>query len=450
MIWADFLERSQNYSDLPAVVCDEGRFTYGELIARVQQVAQDFAPAPAQGPRRELLTETAPFPLLLRVLACWSLGRAPVILREGRSAGSAKALGDFLSAIAERGGAAQPKDLGPRDEALVICTSGTTQLPKLVALPAEAVLINACQIGAELGLRPGDLVGVSTPLTYMYGLMGGSISALWSGATVRMFSPGQPLTVLQAAIRREAITVVQGPPSLWRMFMSFWNGRPFCSVRLVTTGGEHIDDGLLRQIREAFPNGTLQTLYGMTEAGPRISHRTLARDEGFDGYIGKPFSHFEWSIEPVQQGGFPEGAGRLVLRGPSVFLGYISGSGDYQGLEPDGFFRSSDLVRSDPQGGLQFLGRMDRLFKSGGKLVNPNEVEAVLMQHPAVKDARCKAAPHPQLGLVPIAEIVLQAGTTATAPNLQEHCKASLQQQAVPRRIEFKFSFPVNPSGKRA
>ena len=89
----------------------------------------------------------------------------------------------------------------------MICTSGTTGIPKLVALPAESVCITAAAIADSLGLEPGDRVAVNTPLGYMYGLMGGCLASLWGGATIRLFRPRDPLTQLEAAIRRAALAL---------------------------------------------------------------------------------------------------------------------------------------------------------------------------------------------------------------------------------------------------
>lgn len=460
MIWTDFLTSASRRSEHPAVLGDEGEITYSGLLALVDDVARTLPRAPEKRPGRVVLVETEPLALLVQVLACWSIGLVPVIMREGRNAGSVQDICDLLSPVAvidasgtrltSSGGVGTSHiDFAARDEALVICTSGTTQAPKLVALPAESILLNARTIGSQLGLLPGDVVAVVTPLTYMYGLMGGAMSALWSGATIRLFSPLEPLTVIQAAIRREGITVIQGPPSLFRLFLAYWNETPFAGVRLVTIGGEFLDPDLLDRIRRAFPHSDFQLIYGMTEAGPRISHNCPDAKTVIDGYVGRPFAHIDWFVEPFEQDGFPSGAGRLVLRGPAMFLGYISQDGGYEGLGCDGYFRSNDLVRSGPDGGLCFLDRVDRMFKSGGKLLSPLEIETALLQFGPVKEAWCGKEAHPLLGFVPVAEVVLKKDAATTEQDLHDHCAMSLQQHAIPRRFEFRASFAIATSGKR-
>jgi acyl-CoA synthetase (AMP-forming)/AMP-acid ligase II len=453
MIWADFSKRAALRGNAPAIQNDDGQISFNELLERVGTVAASIGQDQVFGNRRVLLSETEPLALLLAVLACWSRGLVPVISREGRGSKGLSEIREFLGAAAtDTGTEIDLHQLQPCDEALVICTSGTTGAPKMVALPAQSVLTNVATIVSELALQPDDLVAVVTPLTYMYGLVGGTLAALWAGATVRFFATDAPLSVVQAAIRQDGVTVVQGPPSLWRLFMAYWNGNAFHSVRIVTTGGERTDIALMNQIAAAFPNAALVLLYGMTEAGPRISHRNFGEiAEGGDGcdIIGKPFAHLDWYVAPIEQGTLPPGTGRLVLRGPTVFLGYLRHGGGYDGLDADGYFHSNDLVRADAEGHLRFVDRYDRIFKSGGKLVSPNEAEAVMLQHAAVKDVACRKETHAIFGFVLIAQVVLYDHTQASIPEIRAHCAANLQPHAIPKRFELRDSLPQAASGKR-
>ncbi|MFD1807453.1 hypothetical protein ACFSHQ_02860 [Gemmobacter lanyuensis] len=86
----------------------------------------------------------------------------------------------------------------------------------------------------------------------------------------------------------------------------------------------------------------------------------------------------------------------------------------------------------------------------GGKLVNPAEVEAVLLSHSAVAEARCIRQAHPLLGFVPVAEVVLRDGSSSVVADLREHCRAALESHARPRQIEVRSDFPIAPSGKQA
>ncbi|MFM8414435.1 MAG: class I adenylate-forming enzyme family protein [Planctomycetota bacterium] len=453
MIWRRFLESVAARPDGVAVSHAGGVVTYAALLAAAEAAAGRI-PSPG-GPRpwRAVIRQADPCALLVHALACWRQGFAAVVLRDSMTAAQVDEIAGWLRPAVMLDGppphvAASmppPAPLGPRDEALVICTSGTTGTPKLVALPAESVCITAATIGASLGLGPADRVAVNTPLGYMYGLMGGCLASLWAGAAIRLFQPRDPLTQLQAALRREGITVVQGPPSLFRLFLAYWDGEPFPGVRMVTTGGEPLGADLAAGLTRAFPNARRLFLYGMTEAGPRISHLAFEEGGGTDACVGVPYDHFDWRIEPVAG----SDAGRLVLRGPSMFLGYITRQGGYEGLDAEGFFHTNDLVTLDATGRLHFRGRLDRIFRSGGRLVNPEAVERVLASHPDVEDAVVSPEEHPLLGLVPVARVVLRPGAVFDQVALMAACAAAVEPHALPRRIVPGDAGGLAESGKR-
>lgn len=455
MIWQHLVERVAAGGDHDAVLAGDRRLTYRELAALTVSVAASLPTAVAK-PQRVLVRQKDPLSILVSTLACWYQGLVPVVLREGMTDLQVDEMAAWLrpvavlerplpDAVQSAATVARTTTLGPRDEGLVICTSGTTGRPKLVALPAESVVITASAIGRALALEPLDRIAINTPLGYMYGLLGGCTAGLLAGATCHLFSPRDPLTQLQAAIRRHGITVVQGPPSLFRMFMAYCNGEPFPSVRMVTTGGEPLGDDLVRDLERAFPRARKLFLYGMTEAGPRISDLAIADGGGTDACVGVPYSHFEWRLDAVPG----SDAGRFVIRGPSLFLGYVTADGGYEGLDPEGFFHSNDLLSLGAHGRLHFRGRLDRIFRSGGRLVNPEAVERVLASHPDVRDAVCQPESHPLLGLVPVAEVVLEPGASFDLASLKELCGQHVEPHAIPRRIVATDGWELAESGKR-
>lgn len=446
----------------PAVQVGDLCVSYAALAAQVCQLAAELPLNRPSKPARILVRQRDPFSMLVHILTCWCRGAVPVILRDGTTETHLEELKARLRPVAmlldavppsvrpmETITADRPRSLDLRDEALVICTSGTTGHPKLVALPAESICRNAVTIGTSLGLTPEDRVAVNTPLGYMYGLMGGCIAALWSGASILLFPPQIPLPQVQATLRRLRGTVVQGPPSLLRLFLAYWNGEPFPDVRTVTTGGESISDDLRETLARAFPSARILFLYGMTEAGPRIAHESLASGGGRDGCIGHPYPHLEWRIDPTGSDAAPSATGRLVLRGPSLFLGYLGPGNSYEGLDAAGWFHTNDLVSMAPDGRLHFRGRTDRLFKCGGKLVNPEDVERVLRLHPGVEDARCYPEVHEILGFVPVAEVLAKTGCRIELADVLRFCQTRLEHHARPRRLVPASGGELAESGKR-
>lgn len=462
MIWEHISRQALESGKATALVHGRTALGYEETVLLAASIA-DTLPAPENAATRRVFIRQPDSPsTLLSTLACWCRGLSAVVVRDGMPAAEVCELEDRLRPCATLCGGVPAKPpvpistriprhttLGPRDEALVICTSGTTGTPKAVALPAESVCLTATAIASSLGLLRSDRVAVNTPLGYMYGLMGGCVASLWAGATACLFDPREPLTQLQASIARDGITVVQGPPSLFRLFMAYADGAQFPAVRMVTTGGEAFEDPLIEGLEHAFPRAEKLALYGMTEAGPRISHERFSAGGGRDGCVGAPYKHFQWRLDHA--GGAEPGtqSGRLVLRGPSMFLGYIANGGGYHGLDAGGFFHSPDLVSVDADGRFHFRGRIDRVFKSGGKLVNPDAIERVLRQHPSVADAVIYPAPHPLLGLVPEAAVIVAAGARCVPAELAEFVREHAEPHSVPRGIR-TVAGRVGESGKLA
>lgn len=455
MIWNWFVQRARKNPEATALIDDTDSITYAELALRAERIAESLPQATGPRPWRVLIQNADPTSLIIDMLACWKRGFSVLVLRDSMTPEQVVEISSWLKPIAILDGATRTFNfsdtssatpLEKRDEALVICTSGTTGRPKLVALPAESVCINAEVIAKALTLRPDDRIAVNTPLGYMYALMGGCMASLAAGATCRLFKPTELLTQVQAAIRRENLTVVQGPPSLFRLFLAYWNNEPFPIVRVVTTGGEPLTTEVRTGITRAFPNAHKLFLYGMTEAGPRISHLDFTEGGGEDSRIGTPYEHIEWRLDKVDE----SEAGRLVLRGPGMFLGYIAADGSYEGVDDNGFFHSNDLLSQGPSGELHFRGRIDRIFRSGGRLVNPEAVERVLCSHSSIIDATCFPESHPLLGLVPVAEVIVRAGEPFDPTTLKKFCTMRIEPHAIPRRIAQVRISRLAESGKSA
>ena len=172
-----------------------------------------------------------------------------------------------------------------------------------------------------------------------------------------------------------------------------------------------------------------------------ITDPVLASNE-----IGTPFSHIQWKIMPLDGDGAGDG-GLFAVKGPSVMLGYVKARGGYCGLDEDGYFRSADIVVPTPRGGLRHLGRYDRCFKTGGKLVNPSVVERFLMDQPGVAKAVCSPKAHEILGYVPTVKVVLENGA-GNVEALKTLCMRALEPQMVPSEIAVVADLPQGVSGK--
>ena len=454
-LWQIFATRRTARS--AAVVYGETRLTHGEVIDRCSAVAASWPDLQQKdGKPRILILLKDPLDILVSILAAWSLDATAAVMRPYGSERIPQLYTNTIapdlivteSEVLAVNPENRPVDRSRRasEECLILATSGTTSEPKFVALPASSIDLSLSTITRELGISESDRVQVANPLTYVYGLIGGTLPALRQGATIFLYPPSLVPSVLLHDLRKNEITLVQGPASSHRLSLQFWNGKPFESVRLFTQGGEFCGPALSSQLARLYPLAKHVQVFGMTEGG-RICHREIAEPALASNEIGTPFPHCQWKIVPIEGSG-AAAAGLLAIKGPLVMLGYVTAAGGYWGLDEEEFFVSSDLVAPAPGGGLRLLGRYDRCFKTGGKLVNPTVVETLLVSQDDVRNAVCGPKPHDILGLIPTARVVFEHGKRNDVERLKALCARELEPHMVPREILAVSELPQGGGGK--
>ena len=162
--------------------------------------------------------------------------------------------------------------------------------------------------------------------------------------------------------------------------------------------------------------------------------------------MGIPLPHFDWKIVPAE--GVQPPAGQLLLGGPAVFRGYLADDGRLGGRDAEGYFPTGDVVSADTDGCLIHGGRLDGLVKVGGYLVNPMEVERLIMSLPGVNDAHCVAKPHDILGRCLEVDVLLAAGAHATAEEIRRACAERLEPFKVPRQVNVVRHIDLTAMGK--
>jgi len=300
---SEFREKAILWKERIAVVANDQEITYGQLMDLLDGIKDELCHLKLKR-RRLVICSHDPLKIILYVFACWMEGGIPVLLHENAPeskvrhvAETIRAAGCFYDERLEMSSkhSQNMADRMPPDEceALVLTTSGTTAYPKLVALPDESLELNRKSICADFAVTAEDRFLVPTPLSHPTGIVGGILPALTSGAQAHIFPPGTPAPILQAHIRSHNITIIQGPPAFFRLFMMFWNGKPFPPVRLIMHVGESCEKKLYEELSKAFPEAKGFMGYGMTEAGPRISHIPFEESRSNSNAIGFPFEHIE-------------------------------------------------------------------------------------------------------------------------------------------------------------
>jgi o-succinylbenzoate---CoA ligase len=369
--------------DRLAIEAPDGSRTYGQLLERARAVASGLRPG-------ELV---------------------PIELPPG------VAFAELLHGCLLAGAVAMPVDLRltPRERAaldvdsgggaLVVHTSGTTGAPRPVELTLGNIQANALGSAVALGLDPHERWLCPLPLSHVGGLMVLLRSAIY--ATTAVIGPASPddATTLVSLVPTQLARLLDG------------GVRPPRRLRTVLLGGAPPGRALLERARDA--GWPVSPTYGLTQACSQV---TVA-EPGDVETSGRALPGVTVTIAPDQE---------ILVSGPTVAGG--------------GTLRTGDLGRLDERGRLIVIGRKADTIVTGGENVAPAEVEAVLLEHPAVADAGVFARPHPEWGEAVTAKVVLRGD--ATEAELKRHAAERLARFKVPKAIEVAETLPRTGSGK--
>jgi O-succinylbenzoic acid--CoA ligase len=331
--------------------------------------------------------------------------------------------------------------------AAVVATSGTNGPPKAVELGADAISCSALAVSAALEAGPGDRWLCCLPVHGVAGLA--VLARAWrTGLPVEVHQRFDPAAVGAAAGRATLVSLV---PTMLRRLLAA--GVEVARFRRVLLGGGPIPADL---IEEAAGLGVgLVRTYGLTETFGGVVHDGHPLD-GVELEIGGSGGLQPTSPEHRGSGGSRPGPpehrepdGEILVRGPMLFRRYRGDPERTAAALRDGWLRTGDLGRLDPDGHLVVLGRRDELVISGGINVHPAEVEAVLATHPAVAEAAVAGRPDQEWGQRVAAFVVPR--DPAAPPTLAELRAFALERLApakAPRELVLVPALPRGPSGK--
>ncbi len=329
--------------------------------------------------------------------------------------------------------------------AMLLQSSGTTGLPKIVRRESASLDAVAENMVDAVGLTPRDIVLATLPLCHSYGVEHGLLAPMWAGCCVRFTHAFDPPVVLRQ-LEDEGVSIFPAVPFMYEILGAMGSGNArFKSLRRAYSAG----GALPTSVREAFEKRhrvTITQLYGASEIGSVTFARS--EDEGFDpksvgrAMRGVNVRILDESNQPVPVGG----EGQVAVAAPSMMSGYLNAD---ESPFRDGHFLTGDLGHIDAHGALVVSGRMKLLIDVGGLKVNPLEVEKVLMEHPGV--AECVVVPMAITPTVSRLRAVLVARAGADPPTsreLREYAKARLSSYKVPRTFEWRDALPHSNTGK--
>jgi long-chain acyl-CoA synthetase len=478
MIYVHSLGRAvRYYGEQTALSVGEKRLTFSQLHSRVERIASALSRRGLRaGDRLAVLLPNGPEYIEL-VYACSRLG---VIVVPLNTRYSSREIDRVLKDASPRGlvrrsGSAPPRvklewqlvlDEEPLDapngscpevfyspEAILVMihTSGTTGKPKSVMLTHANVLANIQYLNYWMGYRQGGAYLHAAPIFH-----GADFPAMFAAptfgalqVTVPRFSPG----TFCEAVQKERITHTFLIPTMLNTLTEFPDAKQFdlSSLEVLAYGGSPMPVELYRRTRRLLSSVKLVHLYGTTETGFLTG---LEDTEGTVGRLltscGQPCPGTDVQVVDPSTGAPVEVGqpGEIVARGANVMLGYWNHPECTAQAFRDNSFRTGDIGYQDAAGNLFIVDRLKDMIIIGQEKVYCGEVEAVIYQLAAIREAAVFGIPDPKGGELVAACVVLQPGASLSEQELIRHCRQSLADYKVPRQLGFrKTDLPRTASG---
>jgi long-chain acyl-CoA synthetase len=332
----------------------------------------------------------------------------------------------------------------------LIYTSGTTGRPKGVMLTHTNVLANVHHFNHWIRYREGGVYLHAAPIFHIADFPAMFAAPLVGGCQVALprFTPA----AFCDAVEKHQINYTVLVPTMINLLTQFAEAknRDLSSLEVLAYGGSPMAPELIRRARNLLPNVKLVQVYGLSETGYLTGLQDEEHIEGRLMSCGRPGPGVEVQVTDESGRDVPAGQrGELVARGANVMRGYWNDPEDTAAAFRNGFFRTGDIGYHDAAGYFYILDRLKDMIVTGGENVYSGEVEAVILEHPAVREVAVFGIPDPQWGELVAACVVLKSGVNISVEALIVHCRERLANYKVPRHLELSEpDLPKNGSGK--
>ncbi|MEV0620471.1 long-chain fatty acid--CoA ligase [Nonomuraea sp. NPDC050404] len=330
------------------------------------------------------------------------------------------------------------------DTAVVHYTSGTTGRPKGIELTHANLAGNAATVARMHALGVDDVVLGALPLYHTFGQTCSLNATVHAGARLTLLSRFEAGRALEV-IRRDGVTVFQGVPTMFIALLDHPGASDMSMLRVCASGGAALPLDVLRAYDARFGCEIIEG-YGLSETSP-VSATNRGGGHRRPGSIGWPIRGVEMKIVDEDGRELPTGEiGEIVVRGPNVMKGYWNDPETTAEVIRDGWFHTGDLGRTDEDGYFFLVDRRRDVIIRGGYTVYPREVEEVLYEHPAVRQAAVFGVPHPELGEEIEAVVALRA--PVSCEDLRDYVRERVAAYKYPRRVSCVDELPMSPTGK--
>lgn len=328
------------------------------------------------------------------------------------------------------------------DAALIMCTSGTTGIPKGAMLTDENIITNVKDICEYFNITTNDRILISRPLYHCAVLTGEFLTSLVKGVYIRFYSGEFNPVVICDIIKNCSITTFCGTPTLLSIIARFGKET---SLKHICISGECMDSETGIKIQEAFPEAEIYHIYGLTEACPRVSYLPPNLFGDFPDCVGYPLSSVSLKILGHNGTEVKDGdEGILWVKGKNIMMGYYNDQIKTQEVLKDGWLCTGDIALINEAGLLKIKGRCDELIIRSGMNIYPAEIELAMKKDPRVGEVYVygiKNSYGTQIGMK-------ISGTFSNVDEVKKLCNEVLPAFQIPSKIELLEELEKNGSGK--
>ncbi|MEM8554753.1 MAG: acyl--CoA ligase [Pseudomonadota bacterium] len=366
------------------------------------------------------------------------------------------AAGEFSLSAEGHGGDCDTSAPGADDVALILHTSGTTSRPKIVPLLQSNIAASAVHIKDTLELTPEDRCLNIMPLFHIHGLIAAVASSLAGGASI-FCTPGFDALKVWGWLDAVQPSWYTAVPTMHQAILARASRNKDIvdrvNLRFLRSSSASLPPQVFEALAELFDAPVVEA-YGMTEAAHQMASNPLPPRSQKPGAVGVEAGPMMRIAHEVENRILEDqmSVGEICISGPNVTPGY-EGNPEANAknfFEADGhrWFRTGDQGSKDAEGYLSLTGRLKEIINRGGEKVSPLEVDAVLMDHPAVQQCVTFALPHPKLGEEVAAAVVLREGQEADERTIRTFAAERLADFKVPRRVVILDEIPKGATGK--
>ena len=356
--------------------------------------------------------------------------------------------GEFEQTLAATDPLPELADTADDDTAVILYTSGTTGTPKGAELTHSNLVRNADVSRRLFDARRDDVTLGALPLFHSFGQTCSMNMSVLSGGTLTLIPRFDPAMALEI-IQRDRVNIFQGVPTMYGAILHLPGRGDYdtSTLRVCVSGGSALPVELLRGFEREFGAKILEG-YGLSETSPVASFNHPDRERK-PGSIGTPIEGVEMKVVDDDDNDVPQGeVGEIVIRGHNIMKGYWKQPDATAKTMKHGWFHSGDMATVDEDGYFFIVDRKKDMIIRGGYNIYPREIEEVLYEHPAVREAAVVGLPDDEWGEEVGAAVTLKDGESASPDELRAFVKDQVAAYKYPRKVWLVEDLPKGPTGK--